>query len=170
MTPQRRMVWGGLAMLVVLLADQARKWWVLEVLNLPMIGSMPVLPVLNLTMVWNRGVTFGLLTADGLTGSLLLAGVALAVVAGLAVWLWRAESMLVAVALGAIAGGAVGNVIDRLRFGAVVDFLHAHAWEWSWYVFNVADAAIVCGVGLLLLDSILPPAWRTRLADWPARR
>ena len=71
MTPQRRMVWGGLAMLVVLLADQASKWWVLEVLNLPMIGSMPVLPVLNLTMVWNRGVTFGLLTADGLTGSLL---------------------------------------------------------------------------------------------------
>ena len=161
---------GIIAGLLVLVADQASKYWVLHVLDLPDLRQLVLLPVLNLTMVWNRGVTFGLLTADGLTGSLLLAGVALAVVAGLAVWLWRAESMLVAVALGAIAGGAVGNVIDRLRFGAVVDFLHAHAWEWSWYVFNVADAAIVCGVGLLLLDSILPPAWRTRLADWPARR
>jgi signal peptidase II len=62
----------------------------------------------------------------------------------------------VAAALGAIAGGAVGNVIDRLRFGAVVDFIHAHAWGWSWYVFNVADAAIVCGVAALVIDSAWP--------------
>jgi len=155
-----RVRWGLLAALLVLAADQASKWWVLDVLRLPERGQVPVLPVLSLTMVWNQGVTFGLFHQDGVWGPWLLAGVALAVVAALAVWLKRAESTLVAASLGAIGGGAVGNVIDRLRFGAVVDFLHAHAFGWSWYVFNVADAAIVCGVGVLVLDGLRP---RTRL-------
>ncbi len=155
-----RMRWGLLAALLVLIADQASKWWVLEVLHLPERGQIPVLPVLNLTMVWNQGVTFGLFHLGGAWGPWLLAGVALAVVAALAVWLRRAENAVVAASLGAIGGGAVGNVIDRLRFGAVVDFLHAHAFGWSWYVFNVADAAIVCGVGVLILDGLRP---RTRL-------
>jgi signal peptidase II len=82
-----------------------------------------------------------------------------AVVVALGFWLRRAESRVVAVAIGAIAGGAIGNVIDRVRFGAVVDFIHAHVetgWgDFSWYVFNVADAAIVCGVAALILDSQL---------------
>ena len=147
---------GVLALLLVLAADQASKWWVLEVLDLPNVRQIPVLPVLSLTMVWNHGVTFGLLNGFGAWGAWLLAGAALAVVAVLGVWLRRAESRLVAAALGAIAGGAVGNVIDRLRFGAVVDFLHAHAFGWSWYVFNVADAAIVCGVAVLVLDGLRP--------------
>ena len=147
-----RVRWGLLAALLVLLADQASKWWVLEVLHLPAVGQVPVLPVFSLTFVRNQGVTFGLLNGFGDWGPLLLAGVALAVVAVLGVWLRRAESLAVALSLGAIAGGAVGNVIDRLRFGWVVDFLHAHAFGWSWYVFNVADAAIVCGVGVLVLD------------------
>lgn len=155
-----RVRWGLLAALLVLIADQASKWWVLEVLRLPERGQVPVLPVLSLTMVWNQGVTFGLFHQSGEWGPWLLAGVSLAVVVALLVWLRRAESVLVAAALGAIGGGAVGNVIDRLRFGAVVDFLHAHAFGWSWYVFNVADAAIVCGVGVLILDGLRP---RTRL-------
>ncbi len=155
-----RVRWGLLAALLVLIADQASKWWVLDVLRLPERGQVPVLPVLSLTMVWNQGVTFGLFHQTGAWGPWLLAGMALAVVAALAVWLRRAESALVAASLGAIGGGAVGNVIDRLRFGAVVDFLHAHAFGWSWYVFNVADAAIVCGVGVLVLDGLRP---RTRL-------
>ena len=142
-------------------ADQASKWWVLDVLHLPGLGTVPVLPVLSLTMVWNQGVTFGLFHQDSAAGPLILAGVALAVVVALAVWLSRAETRLVASALGAIAGGAVGNVVDRLRFGAVVDFIHAHAFGYSWYVFNVADAAIVCGVGALLLDGVRPS--RSRL-------
>ena len=146
----------GIAMALATLGlDQVSKWWVLAVLDLPALGSVAVLPVLNLTMVWNRGITFGLLSNDSAWGSVALAGVALAVVAALGTWLWRAERAAVALALGAVAGGAVGNVIDRVRFGAVVDFIHAHAWGWSWYVFNVADAAIVCGVGVLLLDSLL---------------
>ena len=147
-----RVRWGLAAALLVLLADQGSKWWVLEVLHLPAVGQVPVLPVFSLTFVRNQGVTFGLLNGFGDWGPLLLAGVALAVVVVLGVWLRRAESVAVALSLGAIAGGAVGNVIDRLRFGWVVDFLHAHAFGWSWYVFNVADAAIVCGVGVLVLD------------------
>ena len=146
---------GGLAGLLVLLADQASKYWILNVLHLPDLRQVEVLPVLNLTMVWNQGVTFGLLNGLGDWSHLILAGLALVVVAGLLVWLRRAETMLAAVAIGAVAGGAVGNVIDRLRHGAVVDFIHAHLGEWSWYVFNVADAAIVCGVVALLLDSQL---------------
>ncbi len=145
---------GIAAALVVLVADQASKWWVREVLDLPAIGSIPVLPVLNLTMVWNHGVTFGLLNSLGPWGAPVLVAGALVIVGALGVWLARAERPSVALALGAIAGGAVGNVIDRLRFGAVVDFIHAHAFGWSWYVFNVADAAIVCGVAVLLLDGM----------------
>lgn len=150
------MRWGGLAALVVLVADQVSKWWVLNVLNLPELHSVALLPVLNLTMVWNQGVTFGLLHQEGAAGAWILAAVALAVVVALTVWMRRAERRLVAVSLGAVAGGAVGNVIDRLRFGAVVDFIHAHAFGWSWYVFNVADAAIVCGVAALILDGLRP--------------
>jgi signal peptidase II len=153
---------GLLAAAVVLVADQASKWWILEVLHLPEVGQIVLLPVLNLTMVWNRGVTFGLLNGFGQWSSVALAGVALAVVAALGVWLRRAESPLVAGALGTIAGGAVSNVIDRLRFGAVVDFIHAHVGGWSWYVFNLADAAIVCGVAALVLESLLPRARKSR--------
>ena len=148
---------GLLAGLVVLAADQVSKWWVLNVLDLPALRQVVLLPVLNLTMVWNHGVTFGLLNGLGSAGHILLAAIALAVVAGLGLWLRKAETGLVATAIGAIAGGAIGNVIDRIRYGAVVDFIHAHVgspWgDLSWYVFNVADAAIVCGVGALILDS-----------------
>ena len=148
---------GLIAGLIVLAADQASKWWVLNVLDLPELRQVVLLPVLNLTMVWNRGVTFGLLNGLGAWGHVLLAILSLAVVGALGIWLRRAESAVVAVAIGAIAGGAIGNVIDRVRFGAVVDFIHAHVdspWgELSWYVFNVADAAIVCGVAALIIDS-----------------
>jgi signal peptidase II len=155
---------GLAAAAIVLAADQASKWYVRDVLHVPERGTLPVLPVLNLTMVWNRGVTFGLLDAAGAWAAPLLVLGALAIVAALGVWLWRAERWPVAVALGAIAGGAVGNVIDRLRFGAVVDFIHAHAFGWSWYVFNVADAAIVCGVAVLILDG-MRSGRDTHLAD-----
>jgi lipoprotein signal peptidase len=168
-SPRHVIPCGILAAIVVLLADQGSKYWVLNVLDLPDMGSIAVLPMLNLTMVWNHGVTFGLLNNFGDFGHVALAGLALVIVAALAVWLWRAERAMVAIALGAIGGGAVGNVIDRLRFGAVVDFIHAHAGGWSWYVFNVADAAIVCGVAALVLDSVLHRG-ETPLADAPDHR
>jgi signal peptidase II len=157
-TRNRLTTLGLVAALIVIVADQISKWWILNVAHLPEIGQVVVLPVLNLTMVWNRGVTFGLLNGFGEWSSLALAAVALAVVVALGIWLRRAESRLVAAALGSIAGGAVSNVIDRLRFVAVVDFIHAHLGAWSWYVFNVADAAIVCGVAALVLESLLPRA------------
>jgi lipoprotein signal peptidase len=147
---------GLIAAALVLGFDQASKWAILSVIDLPRIGQIVLLPQLNLTMVWNHGVTFGLLTGVGDWSHWLLAGLALAVVAALGIWMTRAESRLVAVALGAIAGGAIGNVIDRLRFGAVVDFIDAHLGDWHWYVFNVADAAIVCGVAALVIDSQWP--------------
>ena len=156
---------GLLSAMVVLIADQASKWWILSVIDLPDKRQIVLLPVLNLTMVWNHGVTFGLFNRLGDWGPIVLAGVSLLVVGVLGVWLWRAQNRLVAIALGSIAGGAIGNVIDRLRFGAVVDFIHAHAntpWgDISWYVFNVGDAAIVCGVAALVFDS----QWPRKVAD-----
>jgi signal peptidase II len=152
---KHRLVWLGLiALAVVLVADQASKWWVLAGLHLQDVGRIDLLPMLSFTMVWNQGVTFGMFKAGGAWGPMLLAAVAAIIVVALGVWLRRAETRLVAVSLGAIAGGAVGNVADRIRFGAVVDFIHLHVGGWSWYVFNVADAAIVCGVAALVLDGL----------------
>ena len=150
---------GLLSGLVVLGADQGSKYWILHVLDLPDLRQVVLLPVLNLTMVWNQGVTFGLLNGLGAWSHFALAAIALVVVGVLGLWLRRAENAVTALAIGAIAGGAIGNVIDRLRFGAVVDFIHAHIGEWSWYVFNVADAAIVCGVAALILESQFRPVF-----------
>lgn len=148
---------GVVTGLIVLAADQLSKWWILNGLKLPELGQVKLLPVLNLTMVRNTGVTFGLLNGLGDWGHVVLSAVALAVVIALGVWLYRAENKMVALAVGAIAGGAIGNVIDRIRFGWVVDFIQAHIdtrWgDYSWYVFNIADAAIVCGVAALILDA-----------------
>ena len=157
----------GLAMAALLLvADQASKWWVLEVLDLPNRRNLPLLQAgplgLDLTMVWNRGVTFGLLSGNGPLNHVILAAIAAAIALFLLRWMAKAENRTVATALGAVVGGAVGNVIDRLRFGAVVDFVDAHGWGWHWYVFNIADAGIVCGVFVLLADALFrkPPASR----------
>ena len=146
---------GGAAGLLVLAADQASKYWILQTLEVPVPHQVELLPVLDLTLVWNHGVTFGLLNGFGSWSHLVLSAAALLVVAALVRWLWRTENPVAALSIGAIAGGAVGNVIDRLRYGAVVDFIHAHVGDWSWYVFNVADAAIVCGVAGLLLEGHL---------------
>jgi lipoprotein signal peptidase len=160
MTRNKLTLLGIAAALVVMAADQASKWWILHVIDLRAVGKLVLLPVLNFTWVENPGVTFGLLTGFGHWSYLMLTAVALAVVAALGMWLRHAETRLVAIALGAIVGGALSNVIDRLRFGYVVDFIHAHIGDWSWYVFNLADAAIVCGVAALVLDSLLPRARR----------
>ncbi|HEY4251450.1 MAG TPA: signal peptidase II [Roseomonas sp.] len=145
----------------ILAVDQASKWWILEGLRLPELRQVPLLdlgPVgLDLTMVWNRGVTFGMLTGESGWHQIALSVLAALVAAFLLRWLARAENRLTAIALGAVIGGAVGNVIDRLRFGAVVDFMDAHAWGWHWYVFNLADAAIVCGVAALVIDALFRP-------------
>ncbi len=150
----------GIAVAAFVLADdQASKYAILHLLRLPERGVVQVLPpALDFAMVWNHGVTFGLLQAGSGRGQAILALVAIAVVAGLLVWLRRAETALTAVAIGAIAGGALGNVADRARFGMVVDFIHVHwgGWDPFPFVFNVGDSAIVLGVGAMLLESVLP--------------
>jgi lipoprotein signal peptidase len=140
---------------IVLAADQASKYWVLHGLHLQDGHFLQILPVLNFVLVWNHGVTFGLFNGAGEFNWIILAAVALAVVALLGFWMWRMEKLFNILAIGAIMGGAVGNVIDRMRYGAVVDFIQAHLGVYSFYVFNVGDSAIVCGVIALMAESLL---------------
>ncbi len=149
---QRRLLGFALAALV-LAADQASKYWILYGLDLPAKQVVRVLPILNFAMVWNHGVTFGLLGNANARTFLVL--IAIGAVAFLAIWLWRATHLTTSLALGAIIGGALGNVISRLYYGAVVDFLEFHLGRYEWYVFNLADACIVCGVGVLIAENLL---------------
>ena len=152
--------WGlaayAIALAVVVL-DQLSKFWILEIVDLERKGPVRLLPVFELNMVWNKGVSFGLLRADGGLGRWLLVAFALAVVGGLAVWARKLTRTLTAAAVGLVMGGAIGNnLIDRVRFGAVADFLDFHGLFFPW-VFNVADSAITVGVMLLLIDSFILP-------------
>jgi signal peptidase II len=158
MRSRAKLAAGLLVAALVLAADQGSKYWILNILDLPDRGLVEVLPpALDFAMVWNHGVTFGLFQAGQGAGQLILAGIALAVVGGLLWWLRDAKTWLAAIAIGAIAGGALGNVADRARFGRVVDFIHVHwaAWDPFPYVFNLGDSAIVVGVGALLLEGLL---------------
>jgi signal peptidase II len=142
----------GLGMaLVVLAVDQASKLWLIGLLS----GrpGIELLPFFNLTMVWNRGVSFGLGGEAGL-GPWPFVVLSLAIVAGLLVWLWRLKQWGLGLAVGAIVGGALGNVVDRIAYGAVADFFDFHAAGYHWPAFNVADAAIVLGVAVLVLDAV----------------
>ena len=141
--------------LFVAIVDQTSKWWVVHQ-ALPPGNVRVVTSFLNLVLVENRGVTFGLLSRlDPHITFYFLVGTALIILALLGRWLWRTGSTPVAIGLGLIIGGAVGNIIDRLRFGVVVDFLDFHFGQYHWYAFNVADSAIVTGVAILLLDSVI---------------
>lgn len=150
-SPAGRLAYGLAA--VVLVVDQAVKAWILEGLDLPLRLSVDLVWPLRLTMVWNEGVSFGFLQARHDLARWGLTAFALFVSLALAAWARRADRRLLGVALGLIIGGAVGNAIDRARFGAVVDFIDVSALGFFPWVFNVADAAITIGVLLMLLDS-----------------
>jgi signal peptidase II len=109
----------------------------------------------RLVSVWNHGVSFGLLGGDRPLPPWLLSGVAIAVCVGLFLWLRRTDRVLTGWGIGLVMGGAIGNVIDRARWGAVFDFADFHIDQWHWPAFNIADSAIVVGVGLLLVDSLI---------------
>ena len=141
--------WLGTAFALVVV-DQIVKVLVLQWLRSGEV--VEVTPFFNLVMVWNRGVSFGLFAHEAEVMPYVLSGVAVAISVALLVWLARAERRWIAAAIGLVVGGAVGNVIDRLRFGAVADFFDVHVAGWHWPAFNVADAAIVVGVGMILLD------------------
>jgi signal peptidase II len=109
-------------------------------------------------MVWNPGVSYGLFPAHSRLGSTLLVLLSLAAISVLGWWLWQAGRRRLTIGLGLIIGGAIGNnLIDRLIYGKVADFFHFYVFGYSWYVFNVADAAITCGVIALLYDALIRP-------------
>lgn len=156
-----RWLWGPYSRLGLSVAaatfilDQANKWWTLWVYNLPSKGRVPVLPFLDLVFVKNTGISYSLFDSSTQTWQYVLA--MFAVLASAALWIWLAQASttkMLAWALGLIIGGALGNGLDRLLIGGVADFFSLHAGGFYWYVFNVADVAIVAGVALLLYDSL----------------
>lgn len=156
MTPLRA---GILAAVVTLVADQASKLWLLNGFDLARRGMVKVMPFFDLVLAWNIGISFGWLQNDGQAAQLALMAVKVIAVIALAIWMARSQTRLATVALGLIIGGAIGNGIDRLAYGAVVDFALFHIEiggnTYNWYVFNLADVAIVVGVAALLYDSFL---------------
>ena len=153
---------GLWALLAVLILDQAHKWWMIKLWKLPLKERFPVLPFMDLVYVVNPGISYSLLANLGQLPLIIFALIA-AVVLG--VWIVNAHSRLVATSLGLIAGGAVGNAVDRMHLGGVADFFSLHAAGYYWYVFNIADVAIVAGVAGLLYDSIIASRKNAQNAD-----
>jgi len=146
---------GFSAALITLILDQATKLYSLFVYDLPVKEPVEFAPFINLIVVWNRGISYGLFQQNSQIGRWGLIIISILAAIGLSFWIRRTTAKLLAVSLGLIVGGAIGNVIDRLAYGAVFDFIQIHIGSWSWYVFNVADAAIVAGVVGLLYDSFV---------------
>ncbi|MFT5440655.1 MAG: signal peptidase II [Alphaproteobacteria bacterium] len=144
---------GALAVVLTILLDQLSKWWILTIVMNPP-KRIPLIEFFSLVLVYNRGVSFGIFNdaPDWARWALIVFAVLIA--AALLIWMRYAESRLLALALGFVAGGAIGNVIDRIYYGAVVDFLDFHVGAWHWPAFNVADSAITVGVALLIVDSL----------------
>jgi signal peptidase II len=140
----------------VIISDQALKYWVLEVFRLPDRSPSPLAGPFWLTLVWNKGVSFGVLNIDADWTRWVLSAFSLGVAAALAVWAWRVDRPILALAVGLIIGGAVGNAIDRVRLGAVTDFIDVTRLWFPW-VFNLADSAISVGSVLLIWDLFLAP-------------
>ena len=132
--------------------DQGTKWLIVETVMQPP-RIIPVTDFFNFVLGLNRGVSFGMLNMQSPMGRWILAGLALAITLALLVWMWRANKTLVVVGLGLIVGGAIGNVVDRVLVGAVVDFLDFHWAGYHWPAFNVADIAITSGAAALIWDS-----------------
>lgn len=155
-------VWGPLSSLgagvavIAFACDRLHKWWTLNILDLPSVGSIKLTQNFDLVMAWNKGVSYGLFQAESTAGRIGLVVFALAIVIGLGLWLAKADNKALAIAIGLIIGGALGNVLDRLAYGAVADFFSFHAFGFYWYIFNVADIWIALGVGLILLESFFP--------------
>ncbi len=133
-------------------ADQLFKAWAVGTLQSSPVQKIVLAPFFDMVMAWNRGISYGLLKQDSDAGRWILVAISLSTAVALAVWLARLESRLPALSLGLIIGGAAGNAIDRIRFGAVADFFSFHIGSFHWYIFNLADVAIVAGAAGLLFD------------------
>ena len=180
----RFFIMGLFLALVVIIADQYTKWLVMETVlraNPTMVGfqewfmtrnpvdffldqreaynTLAVTPFLNLVMVWNQGISFGMLSSadDAQMMTSVLIGVSVMISMVMLIWMALTTRAVSAVALGLIIGGAIGNVIDRIRFGAVADFVDVYVGDWHWPAFNLADSTIVIGALLLMIDVIRAP-------------
>lgn len=151
MTPR---VVGALAAVITLAADQANKLWLIFNYGIEARQPVALTPFFDVIYAKNPGISYSLLRAQSSLERFGLLAITLAATIFLGVWLWRARTRFVALALGLIVGGALGNAYDRMAYGFVADFYHFHVGSFSWYVFNLADVAIVVGVGLLLYDSV----------------
>lgn len=150
---------SGMALAIsIAVVDRLSKWAILYWVDLPARRKIEITPFFDLTMVWNPGISYGLLPARSAWAVAVLVTFAVTVTAALTVWLARIQHRLLAVAVALVIGGAVGNAYDRAVYGAVADFFSFHAFGYYWYVFNVADVAIVLGVILLLWDSVFGPS------------
>jgi len=150
---------GLIAGIAVLALDQASKLWLLFVFEIGRRGAVKVTPFFDLVLAWNVGISFGWFQNDSQAAQIVLMIVKASAVIVLAIWMARSRTLIATVALGLIIGGAIGNGIDRFAYGAVVDFALFHvqigANTFNWYVFNLADVAIVAGVAALLYDSFV---------------
>lgn len=163
--PNLRLV-GASAAGLCFAADQISKYWLIQVFDVASRQPIRLTPFLDVVLAWNPGVSYSLLSAGGPVGRAALLALAFFAIGALGIWLWRTTDRLVAVALGLVIGGAIGNALDRFNFGAVADFFYLHTslpvGPLANYVFNVADCGIVAGVGLLLYESLRPrPAAKT---------
>jgi len=155
---------GYLAALVTFAADQASKLLLLFGYELPLREPVALGPFVNLIVVWNRGISYGMFQQGTEIGRWLLVALSIVATIGIAIWIGRAGGRLLTLALGLLAGGAAGNAVDRAAYGAVFDFVQLQAGGYSWYVFNIADIAIVAGVIGLLYDSLVLDRRRTGAA------
>ena len=150
---------GLVAAIVALVIDQASKLWLLNVYDLGHRGTVAVTPFFDLVLAWNTGISYGWFQDSGPMGQTILLAIKVIAVIVLGIWMAKSGTRLAAIGLGLIIGGAIGNAIDRLAYGAVVDFalFHLRIGEktYNWYVFNLADVAIVAGVAALLYDSLV---------------
>jgi signal peptidase II len=157
MTPRLRT--GIVTAVAAVALDQAFKLWLLFVFDIGHRGAVKLTPFFDLVLAWNTGISYGWFQNESPAGQAILLAVKAVAVIVLAIWMVRSRTLIATVALGLIIGGAIGNAIDRLAYGAVVDFALFHVQiggkPFNWYVFNLADVAIVAGVAALLYDSLL---------------
>ena len=152
--------WGIVAAVAALFADQGSKFGLLYgggFLHMGPGQAIPVLPFFNLVMVWNPGISYGLFPASSAVGTAALVLISLAAIAGLGYWLWGMTSLSLAIGVGLVIGGAIGNnLIDRVVYGRVADFFYFHAFGYGFYVFNVADIAITFGAVAIIYEVLKP--------------
>lgn len=162
----RRAMWAGAALALALTIDVVTKWLILHIVMIPP-RTIEIAPFFNLTLGFNTGVSFGMFSDLFRERPLVLAGIKVGIAAALLIWALRTKKLNETVGLGLIAGGAAGNIVDRIAQGAVTDFLDFHIGNWHWPTFNMADVMITIGVVVLLAGSFRPARTQTSAVEEP---